>query len=386
VKARALAAAMLCGLVAVGCGGASGAGSGDGTRPAVGLQDDRLGLATSNASSRVLVMSRLGAKLIRVDMRWDIIAPHRPRHPRNPNDPVYRWRHWDEVVAAARAHGIKVLFTVWGTPRWAADTSVKPSANPAIGPWSRRPLHARDYDDFAAAAARRYAPRGVHRWEAWNEPNIPLFLRPQFHRVGSRWVPESPAIYAGLLNAFYRGVKSADPKAVVGGGVTAPAGDPNPQTCTLQPDCRVKPTSFVLRLAALHPRMDVYSHHPYPITPPRTRSFPGASYVDLYNLDVLERTLDKTSLRGKALWLTEFGFQTTRSSQYPLTVTESQQATYLADALRRVQANPRVRIFVWYLMQDSPNWGSGLLRQNGTRKPAASVFKAAASASAEARR
>src|SRR5262249_26247818 len=155
----------------------------------------------------------------------------------------------------------------------------------------------------------------------------------------------------GLLNAFYRGVKSVDSKAVVGGGVTAPAGDPNPQTCTLQPDCRVKPTSFVLRLAAFHPRMDVYSHHPYPITPPRTGSFPGASYVDLYNLDVLERTLDKTSLRGKALWLTEFGFQTTRSSQYPLTVSESQQASYLADALRRVQANPRVRIFVWYLMQ-----------------------------------
>ena len=50
-----------------------------------------------------------------------------------------------------------------------------------------------------------------------------------------------------------------------------------------------------------------------------------------------------------------------------------------------MQANPRVRIFVWYLMQDSPNWGSGLLRQNGTRKPAARVFEEAAGASAEAR-
>jgi hypothetical protein len=55
-------------------------------------------------------------------------------------------------------------------------------------------------------------------------------------------------------------------------------------------------------------------------------------------------------------------------------VSEAQQAQYLQDAYRRVRPNRRIRMFVWYFLQDNAQWGSGLLREDAKPKPAAEVF------------
>src|SRR5581483_6452491 len=101
-------------------------------------------------------------------------------------------------------------------------------------------------------------PQGVHLWEAWNEPNIPLFLRPQYRRSGARWVPVSPRTYSALLTSFYTSVKAVDPLARIGGAVTAPVGDQCPSDCPASPDSRVTPIAFLDALAApgLRPPMD----------------------------------------------------------------------------------------------------------------------------------
>lgn len=341
----------------------------------IGLQDDRMAQFNVDPSPRMALVKDLNARLVRVDMRWDLIAPTRPAAPRSPADPAYNWSHYDAVVAAARARRVNVMFTVWGTPGWAADPKVP--ASPPLPTFGRRPKNPQDAGDFAAAAAARYGPRGVKMWEAWNEPNIPIFMQPQFRRVGGRWVPESPRYYSRLLKAMYRGFKASDRKARVAGGVTAPVGELDYQRSTCQPNCRIQPRHFVTALGArgLRPPMDVVSHHPYPLRKPSNTNFPGASYTDLYNLSYFERDLDRTYLRGKALWLTEFGVATKRVTQYPFFRTEAQQVEGLRDAIRRVRANPRVKVFVWYLLQDHDEWASGLLRQNGSRKPSAAVFR-----------
>ena len=120
--------------------------------------------------------------------------------------------------------------------------------------------------------------------------------------------------------------------------------------------------------------MNVVSHHPYPITKPRSTNFPGSSYIDLYNINRFQQEVDKTYLRGKRLWLTEFGFSTVKVGEYSMFVSEAEQAQYLQDAYRRVRPNRRIKMFVWYFLQDNANWGSGLLRQDGKAKPAAEVF------------
>ncbi len=344
-----------------------------GRSPIAGMQDDRIPYAADPAE-RVRLLADAGAALIRVDLRWDSVASARPTDPTNPADPAYDWHQYDAIVSAAATSKVEVLFAVYGTPAWAADPSVKalPDYQGRFPDSSIRPLYPADFGAFGQAAARRYAPRGVRKWEGWNEPNIALFLQPQYDRVGGRWVAASPATYSALLKAFSAGVKGVDASAVIAGAVTAPAGDSCPNCPSPDgPPKRVMPHTFIKALNApgLQPPMDVVSHHPYPLRAPSNESVAGRSYVDLYNLDVLTKAIDKTYLKGKLLWLTEYGFATQLVDEYPIFFSQANQADYISDAYRRTKANRRVTLTVYYLLQDHPQWASGVLKQNGTPKP-----------------
>jgi hypothetical protein len=224
-------AAPLATLAFAGCGAAerrTAAEPAPPTRsPIAGLQDDRIYQADVDVGARMRTMADLGAAVVRVDLRWDLVARSRPADARDPADPAYDWSAYDRIVTAANRVRERVLFTVWGTPEWARDPSV--DVGTRFGPQAVRPLHPGDLGLFATAAARRYAPLGVHLWEAWNEPNIPLFLRPQYVRRAGRWVAAAPALYSAMLRAFYNGVKRVDPGARVAGAVTAPVGDQCPR-------------------------------------------------------------------------------------------------------------------------------------------------------------
>ena len=345
-----------------------------GRSPIAGIQDDRIPYA-SDPAERVRLLVDAGASLIRVDLRWDTVARARPAAPTNPADPSYDWRQYDAIVAAAATSGAEILFAVFGTPAWAADNAVRSLPNFVPGRFpdtAIRPLDPADFGAFGEAAARRYAPLGVRKWEGWNEANIALFLEPQYDRVGNRWVPSSPATYSALLRAFSAGVKRADASAIVAGAVTAPAGD-TCATCPLSdPPQRIRPQDFIAALNAksLRPPMDVVSHHPYPLSAPRSSTLGGRSYVDLYNLDVLTKAIDKTYLKGKRLWLTEYGFATRRVREYNVFFTPTQQANFISDAYRRAKANTRIDMTVYYLLQDHSGWASGVLNQAGQQKPA----------------
>lgn len=344
-----------------------------GLSPIAAMQDDRTPYAADPAE-RVRLQADAGAALIRVDLRWDSVATRRPVNGADPADPAYDWRQYDAIVAAAQKYGVEVLFAAYGTPAWAVDASVrsKPSYLPGKFPESSiRPLDPADFGAFGEAASRRYAPLGVRKWEGWNEPNIGLFLQPQYERVGNRWVAASPKTYSDLLKAFRAGVKRASPSAVVAGAVTAPAGSVCP-TCPLNDaPQRVRPQDFItaLNAAALRPPMDVVSHHPYPLSAPRTQTLAGRAYVDLYNLDVLVTAIDKTYLKGKKLWLTEYGFATRPVEQYNTYFSPAKQAAFIVDAYRRTKANRRVTMTSYYFLQDHPEWASGVLTQNGAQKP-----------------
>jgi hypothetical protein len=372
--AGALGLLVLVVLAAVAARSFTDGASAAGQRLLVGLQDDRLAAPEVDPAPRTAQAARLRAEIVRFDLRWDLVATRRPARPRDPADPAYDWRHYDRVVAQSRARKLQMIAAIWGTPGWAAARGVADDGFPAFG---RRPARPADAGDFATAVATRYGPRGLRMYDAWNEPNIPLFLRPQYRKVRGRWVPASPAVYARILTAMRNGIRSVQPTAQVAGGVTAPTGDLFPQSCPIQPNCRIRPQDFVRYLSApgLRPKMDAWSHHPYPLRRPADRTPPNRGYVDLYNLPVLFSALDAGYLKGIPVWLTEFGVATRRVEQYPFHVSRADQARYLADALRRVRAMPRVRMFIWYLLQDHRDWASGLLTEAGAPKPAAAVFR-----------
>ncbi len=354
--------------------------------PVASIQDDRLfqfhgdpalsrAQADGRVAERVRQMADLGARVIRVDLRWDRVAPSRPSDPTDPADGAYDWLPYDAIVAAAAANRVEVLFTVYGTPEWAREPGVVAPPRRSQGV-AVRPADPAMFGAFATAAARRFGPRGVRRWEAWNEPNIALFLYPQFERRNGRWTRSSPVTYAALLRAFYGAVKRVTPGATIAGAVMAPVGDKCAVSCPREGN-RVSPPEFLKALDApgLRPPMDVVSHHPYPQILPTQAAVRRPFTVDLYNLRTLIDAIDGGYLRGTPVWLSEYGYNTESTAAYPLRVSPQEQAAALSDAYRRARAlGPRVRLMTYYLLQDNQSWRSGLLTMDGAPKPAAAAF------------
>ncbi len=329
-------------------------------------------------------LTDLHVRLVRVTLWWGGaigVARSRPATARDPGDPAYTWAPYDRVVRAAAASGIQVMFTILGTPSWA-------SGSPA---WNRAPKVAADLQDFAAAAARRYdgtyAPAGaaalprVRYWTAWNEPNNPVFLRPQYVRAGGVWVIQGARDYARICGAVVTGVKS-DPVAgaLVACGVTAPRGNNQPGASRAS----VSPLVFLRAMRNAGARgFDAYAHNPYygspyetPTTPPPAGpSGQPSTAVTLGNLGALVREV--TRLYGPLrIWITEYGYQTNPPDR-TFGVSWAKQALYLRQAYDVARANPRVDVFLWFLLQDEVplgRWQSGLITVAGTRKPAFAVF------------
>ena len=111
--------------------------------------------------------------------------------------PAYRWYTADRTVRIGQSEGVSIIFTIIGTPAWS-----KRSAG-----WSVAPTVMNDLRQFVFAATRRYSgkftgPDGnlipaVRSWIAWNEPNNPVFLKPQFKKVAGRWVFQPPRTMHG---------------------------------------------------------------------------------------------------------------------------------------------------------------------------------------------
>jgi hypothetical protein len=238
---------------------------------------------------------------------------------------------------------------------------------------TQAPLSAQCLQDFAFAAATHFAT--VKLWLAWNEPNNPIDLAPQYLKHGKGWVLASPAAYAKICTAVFSGVHQAAPDAKVGCGATAPRG--NDQPAGARPS--VDPLAFLraVKLAGLK-TFDAWAHHPYYGSPRETPSSrPPASQhaIELGNIDVLTKEL--TRLYGpKRVWITEYGYQTNPPDTF-FGVSWAKQALYLSQAFAIARKNPRIDLMTWFLLKDDiplGGWQSGLLTADNRKKPAYAAF------------
>lgn len=80
----------------------------------------------------------------------------------------FDWGHLDRRVAVAGANGVDVLYTLGGTPRWAASL---PDQKGSYGAGSASPpLLMDDWRRFVESVASRFRGR-IGAYEIWNEPN-----------------------------------------------------------------------------------------------------------------------------------------------------------------------------------------------------------------------
>jgi hypothetical protein len=328
-------------------------------------------------------LQQLHVQEIRLNLYWGGtygVARRKPAHPANPADPAYDWSLYDRTVEYAAQYGIHVLFSVYGTPGW---------ENAAAGA-NHAPAKAADLQNFALAAATRYDGAtkdaagvvipAVKDWLAWNEPNNPVFLTPQYRKSGKTWVVQSAVDYAKICNAVYKGVHTSmkSGERVACGG-TAPRGDNDPSSS--RPS--VSPLAFLRAVKKYGLKtFDAWDHHPYPAgatdqptTAPVTAKGSVPTAVTLGNISSLI-SLVTTLYGNKRIWITEYGYQTNPPDKL-LGVTYAKQAAYLTQAFGIARKNPRIDMMLWFLLRDDPStngWQSGLITAKGAKKPSFAAF------------
>ena len=261
-----------------------------------------------------------------------------------------------------------------GAPDWAEGPDRPPSAPP--GSWRPDPAA---LGAFARAAALRYP--GVRYWQAWNEPNLNVYLTPQW----LQGKPASPAHYRLMLNAFYDAVKGVNPANRVITAGTAPFGDPGTNGKRMRPARFDRELFCVSGAACANPaKFDVLSHHPYSVGGPNRKAL-NADDVSVPDLDKLvkplrqaERTHRVGGARHHAVWVTELSWDS--SPPDPLGVPAQQQARWLEESLY-VLWRSGVDTVIWFLARDqepTPSYGdtyqSGVFLRDGTPKPSATAF------------
>ncbi|MBM3664808.1 MAG: hypothetical protein FJW92_03310 [Actinobacteria bacterium] len=342
---------------------------------AIGLQDDRMAVTSAgNIPGRIAMARATGTKALRIDLFWATAAPTEPAAPTNHLDPAYAWSWADATLCGAVKAGMQPIVTVWNAPGWATNgkRGVK-SAGGLRVPWnSKAPTNPRDFADFMSALATRY--NGVTQipgqgtclvkfYEIWNEPNLQIYLYPQY---SGKKVVSAPK-YVKMANLAVPAIKAANPRAVPITGVTGPKGKSDRSgrgTIDWVRDLK----TFGLKAGS------EYSQHIYPSVPPlkQTKIFPAWATLT----DIVAEVNRLPGGRSKKIYITEASYTTAKTPYRNVAFTTAQQAAYMKDIFKVPFAkSPRVPIVIWFQLQDNPNWPGGLLLNSGAQKLSYAQFQ-----------
>ncbi len=333
------------------------------------LQDDVLATAPlSQIPERLQMVKQTKAKVTRVDILWQLVAPTKPVNPRNPNDPAYDWSRIDAIFSGLAAAKITPIVSTYATPTWAIagrdapqTTLYDPDApTPAAFGAFMRAVATRYSGRFRPAGGSARLPR-VRHFEIWNEPNLKAFFRFNGKSNLGR--------YKGLMKAGYKNIKAANKKAVVIGGV----GGPRSSTGNGNIGAKAWLNGIVRDKRV---KMDAGSQHIYPSRGPL---FTSKSYRKAYptwaSLDEILRTLDRKK-KGMKLYITEAGYTTESTPFRKVKVSPAQQARYLKQIFNlRTVKSARVAAVVWFNLQDNINWPGGLITEAGVKQPSYAAFR-----------
>ncbi len=305
-----------------------------------------------------------GAQMVRLQLYWGGAAPTtRPAswNPANPNDPAYDWGASDEAVRNAVAAGLTPVIQVDGTPSWAQRCQT-----PSVFPGAICDPNPGDLRDFATAVAARYSGRtngvpAVKYFQGLNEPNLSLFFFPQYEANGK---PLSPFMYRDLINAFYFGVKAAEPNALVLAAGLGPVA---------VPQYTIGPIQFARLMLCMtgsnkKPRpvkgdcgggvhFDIFAMQPYSTGGPTHEG--RQNDVQIGDLPKLQRLIEAANKAGRIksvykrvpLWVTEFSWDSRPPDPNGLPI--AIETRWVPEALHTAWS-AGVSNFFWFSLRDDP--------------------------------
>ena len=313
----------------------------------------------------------LGVGLYSNAVRWDWIAPTRPKDPTDPNDPAYTWpSYFTQSLKLAQKNGMEVNALVLGTPMWANGGK----------DWPWAPNDPSDYGDFLEAMSKRYP--GVNDWMIWGEPNRGPNFKPSTPvKEGNETGPlnkaerVAPQNYAELLDAAYESIKGVDPKdKVIGGNTYTSAGvdDINPYQWI----------RYMKLPDGSRPRLDMWGHNPFGFAKPDLDDEPSRKGVVAFgDLERLAAELDET-FEGPPLqlFLAEWGVPEGFKDKDLGYVRSPEEADeWISAGFDIAQEWDRIYSLGWIHPVDTDRSSMGLLKTNGKKKPTYNSYKAALS-------
>jgi len=138
------------------------------------------------------MIAEAGFKFIRMDLVWSRVEKTKGEYD-------FKGSGYDSLTLGCEKLGIRVLYILdYSNKLYESDRSV------------RTEVGRKAFADFAEAAAKRYAGKGI-LWEVWNEANIKQF-----------WTPQ-PSVddYCKLVEVVASRIRNADPSGQVVAGATS---------------------------------------------------------------------------------------------------------------------------------------------------------------------
>jgi hypothetical protein len=292
---------------------------------------------------------------VRLTMLWAQVEP---------TPGARRWDYFDTQMANAARANVELLPVIIASPAWVAENGLNPPMAPS---------HVAAFRNFVRDAVARYGRNGafwqsrpelrykpIVDWQVWNEPNYPAYWN------------DSPNAgeYVALLAEAAGAIRSVDPIARV-----VLAGLPETQN-------GIPATRFlrqIYRVPGAKNHFDAVAINPY------ARDYRGVMGA----VKRARRTMKRNGDGAVKLLITEVGWATAgkvSKRTAPFRTSLKGQAKRLKQTFRALLRNRRrfkIDGVVWFSLTDRARragernwWGinTGLLRANGSRKPAWRVF------------
>jgi hypothetical protein len=366
-----LTGTLAAGVLATSAGTARYSGPAVAPAPPPGLETAIIPNPLGQTDNPGLLLARIraaGATRIRLDARWNTIAPvKKPAgfNPTDPADPAYDWSALDSSVVRARGQGLDPILLVLGAPAW-AQAKRPASLGPHDGPYKPDPVA---FGNFARALATRYSgsfqrlPR-VRSFIAWNEPNIYRYLTPQ--RVNGK--PFSPEWYRRMVNYFADAVHAvhSDNRVVAGALLFNGVGDRiSPLAFMREMLCMSKPKKRGKKILPPRPTcsrqstFDVWSHHPYSRGDPFHHA-PNKDDVMIGDLPTMRQMLTAAVAAHHVVtrqkiqfWVDEFSYDSRPPDPSNLAVPVLLHARWVSESLYQMWRSG-VSLATWFLLRDEP--------------------------------